>query len=357
MKHLIKMKFLIFVLILAVSVPLMTGCGNSGSGNESGKKVVLNVYNWGDYIDETVNDMFEKKYGIKVNYETFATNEDMYTKIKSGGGSYDVAIPSDYMIKRMIDENLLNKIDIKNVPNYKYIEDRFKNLAYDPNNEYSVPYMWGTVGILYNKTMVSDPVDSWQILWDKKYSKQILMLDSQRDSIGVALKMLGYSMNTRNLEELEAAQNALIEQKPLVMAYVGDEIKDKMIGNEAALAVVWSGDAIYCKRENPDLEYAIPNEGTNLWFDALVIPKTAKHQKEAEMYIDFMCDPEIAFKNTDYIGYSTPHSEALKQLDDELANDKTAYPDDEDLKGCDIFEYVEDLVKTYDVMWTKITAE
>lgn len=349
-------KFLILTLILAVSVPLMTGCG-TGTESGSGKKVVLNVYNWGDYIDETVNDMFEEKYGIKVNYETFATNEDMYTKIKSGGGSYDVAIPSDYMIKRMIDENLLNKIDMKNVPNYKYIEDRFKNLAYDPNNEYSVPYMWGTMGILYNKTMVTEPVDSWKILWDKKYSKQILMLDSQRDSIGVALKMLGYSMNTQNPKELQAAQKALIEQKPLVMAYVGDEIKDKMIGNEAALAVVWSGDAIYCKRENSDLEYAIPEEGSNLWFDSIVIPKTAKHQKEAEMYINYMCDPEIAFKNTDYIGYSTPHSEARKKLDPELANDKTAYPSEEDLKGSDIFEYIEGLVKTYDEMWTKITAE
>ncbi|HHW00674.1 MAG TPA: spermidine/putrescine ABC transporter substrate-binding protein [Clostridiaceae bacterium] len=348
-------KFMALILLLAVSVPLMTGCG--GSKNGSGEKVVLNVYNWGDYIDETVNDLFEEKYGIKVNYETFATNEDMYTKIKSGAGKYDIAIPSDYMIKRMIDENLLNKINLDNIPNYKYIEDRFKNLAYDPNNEYSVPYMWGTVGILYNKTMVNEPVDSWKILWDEKYAKQILMLDSQRESIGVALQMLGYSMNSDNPEELEAAQNALIEQKHLVLAYVGDEIKDKMIGEEAALAVVWSGDAIYCKRENPNLDYAIPKEGSNLWFDAIVIPKTAEHQAEAEKYIDFLCDPEIAFKNADYIGYSSPNSGAKEMLDPSLLSDKTAYPDDEDIKNCEIFQYNEKLIKIYDEIWTRITAE
>ena len=363
LKHFRKtVKFLALVLLLTVLVPLIAGCGSADNGSEmdgngSRKKVVLNVYNWGDYIDETVNDLFEKEYGIKVNYEIFSTNEDMYTKIKSGGGKYDVAIPSDYMIKRMIDEDLLNKINIDNIPNYKYIEDRFKNLAFDPNNEYSVPYMWGTVGILYNKTMVDEPVDSWSILWDEKYAKQILMLDSQRDSIGVALKMLGYSMNTDKPEELEEAQNALIEQKPLVLAYVGDEIKDKMIGEEAALAVVWSGDAIYCIRENPNLDYAIPKEGSNFWFDSFVIPKTAKNQKEAEMYINFMCEPEIAFKNTDYIGYSTPHSEAKMMLDPSLINDKTAYPDDEDIKHCEIFEFNENLVRTYDEIWTRITAE
>lgn len=336
-------------MVLLLAVLLLTSCGQD-------KRVVLNVYNWGDYIDESVIDTFEKKYNIRVNYDTFSTNEDMYVKIKSGGADYDVLFPSEYTIERMIKEDMLQKLDFSNIPNYKYIEERFKNLDYDPQNEYSVPYMWGTVGILYNKTMVDEPVTSWRILWDQKYSKQILMLDSQRDSIGVALKMLGYDMNTRNLAELEAAKQALIAQKPLVLAYVGDDVKDKMIAGEAALAVVWSGDAVYMKRENPDLEYALPQEGSNLWFDAMVVPKTSKHKAEAEKFINFMCDPEIAFKNADYIGYSSPHREVKKMLDPDLVNDPAAYPNEEDLVNYDIYKDLADYLKVYDRIWTEVKA-
>jgi len=354
MKNLFRIS--LAVVLFSVLISTFTGCKGEGKNN-SKSKVVLNVYNWGDYIEETVIESFKKEYGIKVNYETFTTNEDMYVKIKSGAGDYDVAIPSDYMIKRMISENLLKKINFDNIPNYKYIEDRFKNLAFDPNNEYSVPYMWGTVGILYNTTMVDEPVDSWNILWDKKYEKQIFMLDSQRDSLGVALKKLGYSMNTRNLNELEEAKKALLEQKPLVLAYVVDEVKDKMIAGEGALAVVWSGDAFYCISENPDLAYAIPKEGSNLWFDSMVIPVTSKNQKEAEMFINFMCESEVAYKNADYIGYATPHSEAKKMLDPEVVNNRAFYPLEEDLVNFEIFEYDAEAMKDYDRIWTEITSE
>ncbi len=344
-----KYNRLILSLVLLLAVVLLTAC-------QQDERVVLNVYNWGDYIDESVIQEFEEKYNIRVNYDTFSTNEDMYVKIKAGGADYDVLFPSDYMIERMIKEDMLHKLDFDNIPNYKYIEGQFKNLEYDPQNEYSVPYMWGTVGILYNKTMVEEPVTSWQILWDQKYSKQILMLDSQRDSIGVALKMLGYDMNTRDLDELEAAKQALIEQKPLVLAYVGDDVKDKMIAGEAALAVVWSGDAVYMKWENPDLEYALPEEGSNLWVDAMVIPKTSKNKAEAELFINFMCDPEIAYKNADYIGYSSPHLEAKKMLDPELLNDPAAYPEMEELVNCDIFKDLGDFLRVYDRIWTEIKA-
>ena len=344
-----KSRVLLAVFLLAAVVLTFSSCGRDN-------RVVLNVYNWGDYIDESVIDLFEKTYNIRVNYDTFSTNEDMYVKIKSGGADYDVLFPSDYTIERMIKEDMLHKLDLNNIPNYKYIADRFKNLGYDPKNEYSVPYMWGTVGILYNKTMVEEPVTSWRILWDEKYSKQILMLDSQRDSIGVALKMLGYDMNTRNLDELEAAKQALIKQKPLVLAYVGDDVKDKMIAGEAALAVVWSGDAVFMKWENPDLEYVLPEEGSNLWFDAMVIPKTSKNKAEAELFIDFMCDPEIAFKNADYIGYSSPHTEVVKMLDPDLIADKAAYPDEEDLVNYDIFKDLGDYLKVYNRIWTEVKS-
>lgn len=335
-------------MVLAI-VLVSSGCSNQD-------QTVLNVYNWGDYIDESVIDEFEKEFNIKINYEDFATNEEMYVKIKSGGTDYDVAFPSDYMIEKMIREDLLLKLDMNNIPNYKHIDERFKNLDFDPNNEYSVPYMWGTVGILYNQKVVNESVDSWDILWDKKYEGQILMLDSQRDSIAVALKKLGYSMNSRNLGELEEAKAELIKQKPLLLAYVGDEVKDMMIGEEAALAVVWSGDAVYMMEENEDLRYVVPKEGSNYWFDNMVIPATSNNKKEAEMFIDFMTRPEIALKNTEYIGYSTTNTETMKLLDPEVVNNEVAYPDDEVLDNCEVFLDPAEFIKEYDRIWTEIKA-
>ena len=335
-----KKKFLIVLSALLIMVAMVTACGNGsqGASDKNSNKQVLNVYNWGDFIAEGVIEAFEEKYGIKVNYDTFATNEDMYVKIKSGGSHYDVVIPSDYMIERMIREGMLQKIDFNNVPNFELIDDQFKYLDYDPNNEYSVPYMWGTVGILYNTTMVDEPVDSWDILWNEKYANQILMLDSLRDSIAVALIKSGYSINTRDLNELEAAKQALIEQKPLVLAYVGDEVKDKMIGGEAALALVWSGEAMSAIKENPDLAYAIPKEGSNFWVDAMAIPANAQNKEAAELFINFMCETDIAYKNADYIGYSTAHKEAVKLLPEEILNNLAGYPPIEDLENCVVFK-------------------
>lgn len=318
------------------------------------KKPRLYVYNWGDYIDEDIIKDFEKEFGVRVVYDTFSTNEDMYTKVKSGGSNYDVVFPSDYMIKRMIEEGMLEKIDMSNIPNYKYIDSTFKDLEHDPNNEYSVPYMWGTIGIVYNKTMVNKPVDSWEILWDEDYSKEILMMDSQRDVIGVILKMLGYSINSTNPVELEEVKNKLIAQKPLVLAYVIDEAKDKMVAGEASLALMWSGDAVYGMRENADLDYAIPKEGTNLWFDGVVIPKTTQNKELAEAFINYLNDTEIALLNADYTGYSTPHIEARKLLDPEIANNKAAYPDQADLDNAEVIIHLGDMLKEYDRIWTEI---
>ncbi|HEX3027706.1 MAG TPA: ABC transporter substrate-binding protein [Clostridia bacterium] len=344
-----KVISLFLAILIGISALGLTGCGKKW-------KSTIKVYNWGDYIDKSVIDQFEKEYDIKVSYSDFATNEEMYAKMKAGGTDYDVAIPSDYMIKKMEDENMLEKINLKNVPNYRYIEPRFKNLNFDPDNEYSVPYMWGTVGILYNKSMVKEPVDSWNILWNKKYSKQIFMLDSQRDSIGITLKLLGYSLNSKSEKELEAAKKKLIKQKPLVLAYVGDEVKDKMIGNEAALAVVWSGDAVYMKRENKDLEYVIPKEGSNLWFDSMVVLKGTKHKKEAEKFVNFMCRTDIALKNAKYIGYATPQNEAKAKLPKKLTQDKTLYPEFDDLKDCEVFSDLSDTIKLYDRIWTEVQS-
>lgn len=347
MKNNIKLLagFLAMVTLLCV----LAGCS-------SGKKETLTVYNWADYIDESVLKEFEKEYSVKVIYETFSTNEDMYVKLKSGGASYDVLFPSDYMIERMIKENMLEKIDMDNIDNYKYIDGTFKNLDFDPNNEYSVPYLWGTLGILYDEKIVTEPVDSWDILWDKKYKGQILMLDSQRDSIGVALKKLGFNLNAENTEQLELAKQELINQKPLVMAYIIDEVKDMMIGGEAALAVVWSGEAVVIIEEGEDFNYVVPKEGGNIWFDNMVIPKTVRNKELAEKFINFMIRPEIAFKNTDYVGYSTPNAGAMEMLDEETRNDEVAYPSDDIIRNCEVFLDPGDFLKEYDRVWTEFKA-
>ena len=343
-----RIKSIVLLLLVLIMGTMATGCGD--------KRPTINVYNWGDYMDTSIIKDFEEEYNIKVNYSTFATNEDMYVKMKQGGTSYDVLFPSDYMIERMVSEDMLVKLDKNNISNIKNVEEKFLGLDFDPNDEYSIPYMWGTVGIIYNKKMVDDKVDSWDILWNEKYKDQIIMLYSQRDSIAVALKKLGYSMNTRDVKELEEAKQELINQKPLVYAYLGDEVKDVMIGGEAALAVVWSGDAVAMIRENPDLEYAIPKEGTNLWFDNMVIPKSTKYKEAAEKFINFMCRPDIAAKNADYIGYSTPIPEAVKLLPEDIRNSKVAYPEDEKIENTEIFKDPKDIIQVYDKIWTDVTS-
>ena len=343
-----RIKSIVLLLLVLIMGTMATGCGD--------KRPTINVYNWGDYMDTSIIKDFEEEYNIKVNYSTFATNEDMYVKLKQGGTSYDVLFPSDYMIERMVSEDMLVKLDKNNISNIKNVEEKFLGLDFDPNDEYSIPYMWGTVGIIYNKKMVDDKVDSWDILWNEKYKDQIIMLYSQRDSIAVALKKLGYSMNTRDVKELEEAKQELINQKPLVYAYLGDEVKDVMIGGEAALAVVWSGDAVAMIRENPDLEYAIPKEGTNLWFDNMVIPKSTKNKEAAEKFINFMCRPDIAAKNADYIGYSTPIPEAVKLLPEDIRNSKVAYPEDEKIENTEIFKDPKDIIQVYDKIWTDVTS-
>ncbi len=334
----------IIVMCVAAMMLLLTSCGDD--------RETIKVYNWGDYIAPGVIDQFEEETGIRVIYEMFETNEDMYTKIKNSNNAYDVIIPSDYMIERMIAEGLLSELDIAALSNYANIDNEYKNLSFDPENKYSVPYTWGTVGILYNKTMVSEAPTSWGALWDEQYKDNIIMMNSQRDAIGITLKYLGYSLNELDPKVLEAAKQKLIDQSPLVLTWVVDEVKDKMIGGEAALALVYAGDAVYCKGYNEDLEYVIPKEGSNIFFDSMCIPANCENKAGAEKFIDFMCRADIAAKNAEYIGYSSPSTPA-RELMGEAGRDPTAYPD-VTKHNLEIFSSLGDKTKIYDELWTEI---
>lgn len=332
-----------------------------------GQDISINVYNWGEYIctgaEEgtlNVNSEFTKLTGIKVNYTNYATNEELYAKLKGGGASYDVIIPSDYMLSKMIKEGMVQPLDMDNIPNFKYIMPSFVNPDYDPQNEYSVPYTWGTIGLIYNTTQIDIPKEDidWDILWNADYTDQILMFDNPRDAFAIAEIMMGYSLNTEDKDELTAAANKLKEQKSVVQAYVMDEIFDKMAANDAWIAPYYAGDALTILEENEDLDFVIPKSGTNLFIDAMCIPTCAKQKEAAEMYINFMCEPDIAYANIDYICYSTPHSAALEMLDEAVRENPISYPGDEYLdENSTIFVNLSDeaslLMQT---LWTEMKS-
>ncbi|MBR5559762.1 MAG: ABC transporter substrate-binding protein [Oscillospiraceae bacterium] len=326
-----------------------------------GKDISINVYNWGEYIsdgsDDTldVNAAFEEATGITVNYSTFATNEELYAKLKSGGADFDIVIPSDYMISRMIQEEMLLPLNLENIPALANIDPRYLNADYDPDGAYSVPYTWGTVGIIYNTTMVDEVVDSWEILWDEKYTNNVLMFSNPRDAFGITLKKLGYSLNTTDELELRVAAEELKIQKPIVQAYVMDEIFDKMQGGEAALAPYYAGDALTMMDVNPDLAFATPKEGTNIFYDAMCIPSSCQQKEAAEMYINFMCEAEVAAANIEYIGYSTPNAAAYALLDEETQTNPISYPDEELKENMEAYIALpEETNLLLDTLWTEI---
>lgn len=332
-----------------------------GCASDKGVNGQVIVYNWGEYIDPETIRMFEEESGIKVIYDEFETNESMYPKVESGAVAYDIACPSDYMISRMIQNGMLSEINYDHIPNAKKnIGAQYYEQArgFDPENKYAIPYCWGTVGILYNQTMVEEPITRWVQLWDEKYADNILMQDSVRDAFMVAEKLNGDSMNTLDPGELEAAKELLIKQKPLVQAYVVDQVRDKMIGGEAAIGVIYSGEAIYTQKENPDLVYVIPEEGTNVWIDSWVILKNAPNKENAEKFIDFMCREDIALMNFEYITYSTPNVAARELIEDEdIKNSEIAFPDLSQYDNLETYVYLgEDGDYLYNELWKEVKA-
>ena len=359
-----KRVFLFPAAVFLGTACLLSGCGKKSATDDAGE---VYVYNWGEYIDEAVITMFEEETGIKVVYDMFETNEEMYPVIEAGGVNYDVICPSDYMIQKMIENDLLAELNFDNIPNISEIDPEFmeRSKAFDPENKYSVPYTWGTVGILYNTSMVApeDVPTKWADLWDEKFKGEILMQDSVRDAFMVALKSLGYSMNTESESELQEAKDLLIQQKPLVQAYVVDQVRDKMIGGEAAIGVIYSGEMLYIQDEvaslglDYDLEYVLPEEGTNVWIDSWVIPKNAKNKENAEKWIDFLCRPDIAKMNFEYITYATPNKGAFDLLDEEIQNNKAVFPDIDSLKNCEVFQYLgDDVDSIYNDLWKEVKS-
>ena len=333
----------------------MAGCAT----DEVDADEVVYVYNWGDYIDPATLEMFEEETGIHVICDEFDTNESMYPRVAAGAVHYDVICPSDYMIQKMIENNLLRPLDFEKLPNARqYIGQKFfdQSRAFDPENKYSVPYCWGTVGIMYNTALIDEPIDSWAVLWDERYRNEILMQDSPRDALMVPLKLKGHSMNSTDSDELNEARDMLIEQKPLVQAYVIDEVKDKMIGGEAKLAVVFSGEAAMIAMENEDMEFVVPKEGTNFWIDGWVMTRDAENVENAHKFIDFMCRPDIAVINFDYLGYSTPNI-AVRDLveDEDIKNSPVSFPDPDVYENQETYKYLgEQQDRIYGDLWIQV---
>lgn len=329
-----------------------------------GQGIEIDVCNWGEYVANDsvnfldVNEDFEKLTGIKVNYTLFASNEELYTKLKSGGASYDIIVPSDYMIGKMISEGMIQKLDFDNIPNYKYIDEKYKNTNFDPNNEYSVPMYWGVVGIIYNTTMVDEEdLTGWNILWNEKYADNMLMFSNSRDAFALSLLDLGYDFNTTDEMQIEEAAGHLRAQKPLVQAYVMDEIYDKMEGGEAAVAPYYNGDAVLMMDVNEDLDFFLP-DNTSIFIDSFCIPEGAKNKEAAEMYINYMCESTVAAANSYYVGYSTPHTGAMELLDEELVENEIAYPDEEFIASLDaLLTLPVETTTLTDALWTDIMAQ
>ena len=343
------------IISFVLAVCLVLGCCGVFA-SAKGEKVTLYVYNWGQYIAEGDDDSmdiiaaFEEAYpNIKVKYSTYDSNESMYAKLSNGGITVDVIIPSDYMVGRMRQEGMLLELNYDNIPNAQYIDESFRNTSYDPENKYSVPYTWGTVGIIYNTKYVDEAdVTGWELLWNEKYADKILMFDNSRDAFGIAQYLLGYDINTTDKAELQACADKLAEQKGVVQQYVMDQIFDAMENEEAWIAPYYAGDYLTMVEENEDLAFYRPDhQGFNVFIDAMCIPSCCQEKEAAELFINFLCDPEISAANMDFIGYSVPASESKQYMDEDVVNDPVAYPDAEELRNASSFDYLPEDVSRY----------
>ena len=343
--------------IPAIIACLMLVAVISGCGQTAGSAGQVNVYNWGEYINEDVISMFEKETGIKVNYMVFENNENLYSLLNMGSADVDVIIPSDYMIARLIDEDMLEPLDFANIPNFSLIDPRYKGLGYDPQDMYSVAYMTGTVGLIYNSAIIDDEITSWSALFDESYAGQILMFNNPRDAFGIALKYLGYSQNTVNEDEIYEAFELLLTQKPLLQAYVMDQIFFKLESGEAAIGPYYAGDYLFMLENNPDLVFVRPSEGSNFFVDAMCVAKGSQNKTNAEIFINFMSRTDIAVMNMDEIWYASANFDAAEEFSEELEpfEYEIMFASDEVLASCDVFTHLPpQILALYDQLWIEL---
>lgn len=327
------------VAILVASALLLYGVSVLEKSSATTGGGSITVYNWGEYIDPELVQQFEDETNINVVYETFDSNEAMMTKIEQGGTSYDVAMPSEYAIEKMKENDLLIPIELDKIPNLKNIDPYFLDLPFDPGNEYSIPYFWGTVGIAFNPTLLEGQTfESWDDLWDPTLKQEVILVDSAREVIGMGLNSLGYSLNSTDVSELREATDKLKTLGPNTKAIIGDEIVEMMRREEAAVALTWSGQAADMMWINENIDYSVPEEGSNLWFDNMIIPKTSSNIEGAHAFINFMLGAEVAAQNADYVGYSTPNQAAIEIMDPEVTGDERFYPPEELRERLEVYE-------------------
>lgn len=343
-----------FAFMLIMTALLLGGCGKSEP------KEYLTVFNYGEYIDPEVLKMFTEETGIGIKYEEALTPEEMYAKYSSGAISYDLLCTSDYMVQRLINEGEAQKVDFSSMEYTKNIGDKYWEFskAFDANNEYALPYFYGTVGILYDTTKVKGEIDSWGVLFDGSYKNEIIMQNSQRDTFMITLKYLGHSLNTTDEGELKEAQELLMKQKPDVQAYLVDEARDEVVAGNATMAVVYSGEAYLGHEYNEDLAYVVPKEGSNVWIDSWIVTKNCKNTEAAAKFLDFLCREDVATKNFEYIYYSTPNEAVVENMEDALKNDPAIVPTDEDMANCEVcVQADEKTTKLYNDLWKELKAD
>ncbi|MBE6570142.1 MAG: spermidine/putrescine ABC transporter substrate-binding protein [Ruminococcaceae bacterium] len=358
------------ILVISLSALSLTGCGGgrvseitdpTGTYTRDLEGTTINVFNWGEYISDgsegslDVNAAFEALTGIKVNYMNFESNEAMYSKLKSGAVSYDIVIPSDYMIARLLEEDMLQPLDFSKIDNFHYIADEYKNLYFDPDNAYSVPYNVGMVGLIYNTTMVEEAPTSWNAMWDSRYADDILTFNNPRDTFAIAQFLLGIDINSTDTADWDKAAEKLKEQNPLLQARVMDEVFNKMEGGNAALAPYYAGDYLTMADNNPDLAFVYPEEGTNIFVDAACVPANAQNYDAAMMYINFLLEPEVALANAEYICYASPNTAVVENPDYALYQNEILYPAEEDKPKTEYFHNMEESIRTYyEKLWEEI---
>lgn len=345
-------KFICACMCITMILVACVGCGKKDPSK------TINFLNYGENIDDETVKLFEKEYGVKVNIETFDDMETMYNKVKAGAVKYDVILVSDSLMTRMIKEDLVQQLNKDNIASISQMDENYLNLDIDPGNKYSVPYMFGTVGLIYNTDYVTEDVDSWDILWNEKYKNEIFMFNTYRDTIGAALKSLGYSLNTTDEKELASAKEALLKQKSLVKIYESDLGTETIANGETYINMIWSGEGLNLQDEYPNLKYVVPKEGANFWIDSLCIPKNAANVEGAEKFINFVSDKESALRIADEIGYTTPNKEAREEQSDEVKNNPNAYMTEEVMSRCEIYKDLDTVDKErYMDIWTALGVE